>query len=205
MRESSQYPSVHRAFGGGPVADVLMWKRWGASVALLVGSTSTWYLFERGGYNLLTFIANVLLLLVVILFFWAKSASLLNRPLPPLPDLTVSDETVTKAADVAREWINKVLLVARKIAVGGNLKLLIQVASGLWMISYIGSFFNFLTLLYIGVLLSLSMPILYEMYQDQIDSNLLLAYNVARAQYRKLDQTVLRRISGAMSKEKKTQ
>lgn len=61
------------------VADVLLWRKRCGSIALLVSSTSLWILFERAGYNPLTFVANVLLLLVVILFFWAKSASLLNR------------------------------------------------------------------------------------------------------------------------------
>lgn len=42
-------------------------------------SSTLWFLFERAGYSLITLVANVLLLLVVILFFWAKSASLLNR------------------------------------------------------------------------------------------------------------------------------
>jgi len=61
------------------VADVLLWKRWYASVGVLVSATTLWILFEKAGYNLLSFVANVLFLLVVILFFWAKSASLLNR------------------------------------------------------------------------------------------------------------------------------
>lgn len=61
------------------VADVLLWKRWCGSVVVLVSATALWILFERAGYNLLSFVANVLFLLVVILFFWAKSASLLNR------------------------------------------------------------------------------------------------------------------------------
>lgn len=67
------------SFVGDAVADVLLWKRWHRSVAFLVGSTALWFLFEIAGYNLLSFISNVLLLLVVILFVWAKSASLLNR------------------------------------------------------------------------------------------------------------------------------
>lgn len=61
------------------VADLLLWRRRCGSVTLLVSSTVLWFLLERAGYNLLSFIANVLLLLVVNLFFWAKSASLLNR------------------------------------------------------------------------------------------------------------------------------
>lgn len=61
------------------VADVLLWRKRCGSIFLLVSSTSLWLLFERAGYNPLSFVANVLLLLVIILFFWAKSASLLNR------------------------------------------------------------------------------------------------------------------------------
>lgn len=61
------------------VADLLLWKKWYGGVVLLVSATTLWFLFERAGYNFLSFVANVLLLLVAILFFWGKSASLLNR------------------------------------------------------------------------------------------------------------------------------
>lgn len=105
------------------------------------------------------------------------------------------------------------------------------------MISYIGSFFNFLTLVYIGepllclflcnfpksflvsywinlvicldiasgILLSLSVPLLYEKYQDQIDDKLIVAHKVIQIQYRKLDESVLRKIPFPKNKEKKTQ
>lgn len=46
---------------------------------MLSSATTLWYLFERAGYNFLSFVANVILLLVVILFLWAKAANLLNR------------------------------------------------------------------------------------------------------------------------------
>ncbi|KAF5937105.1 hypothetical protein HYC85_024611 [Camellia sinensis] len=197
--------SVHQSLGGGAVADVLLWRRWCGGVVLLVGSTSLWILFERAGYNLLSFAANVLLLLVAVLFFWGKSASLLNRPLPPLPDLEVSEESVLRAADEARVWINHALLVARDIAVEGNLKIFIQVALVLWIISYIGSFFNFLTLVYVGVLLSLSVPVLYEKYQDQIDEKLIVAHKIIQTQFRKIDDNILRKLPLPLNKEKKTQ
>lgn len=201
----SHHSSVYHALGGGAVADVLLWKKWCTSVSLLVCSTSLWFLFEHAGYNILTFIANVLLLLVVILFFWAKSASLLNRPLPPLPDLEVSEESVLKAADVMQVWINNILLIARDIAIDGNLKLFVQIASSLWVVSYLGSFFNFLTLLYIGTLLSLSIPLLYDKYQNEIDKKLIVARNVIQTQYKKVDEQVLRKIPRSLNKEKKAQ
>ncbi|XP_073053614.1 reticulon-like protein B11 isoform X2 [Primulina eburnea] len=204
MGNSRQF-SVHLALGGGAVADMLLWKKWTQSVAFVVGSTALWFLFERAGYNLLSFVSNVLLLLVVILFLWAKSASLLNRPLPPLPNFEVSEETVLKAADEMRVWVNHALSIAHDVAIAGNLIFFAQVAIGLWIISYVGSLFNFLTFLYIGFLLSLSLPVLYDKYQRPIDEKLNVAYDIARIQYRKIDDMILSKIPLPSNKEKKIQ
>ncbi|CAL5373047.1 unnamed protein product [Camellia sinensis] len=80
-----------------------------------------------------------------------------------------------------------------------------DVALVLWIISYIGSFFNFLTLVYIGVLLSLSVPVLYKKYQDQIDENLIVAHKIIQTQFRKIDDNILRRLPLLFNKENKTQ
>ncbi|CAA2974070.1 reticulon-like protein B11 [Olea europaea var. sylvestris] len=197
--------SVHLAIGGGAVADVLLWKNWFGSAAVLIGSTALWLLSERAGYNLLSFISNALFLLVVILFFWAKSALLLNRPLPPVPNLDISEESVVKAADEMQVWVNRALSIAHDITIGGNLGLFFQVFLGLWMISYIGGFFNFLTLAYIAVLLSLSLPVFYAKYQRQIDEKLIIAHKIIQTQYRKIDEQILRKIPMLSNNDKKNQ
>ncbi|GFQ08656.1 reticulon-like protein b11 [Phtheirospermum japonicum] len=197
--------SVHLALGGGAVADVFLWKKWYRSSVLLVSSTFIWFLFVRAGYNLLSFISNALFLLAVILFFWAKSASLLNRPPPPLPSLELSEEIVVKAADEMRVWVNYALSIAHDIAIGGNLRLFGQLAIGLWVISIIGSFFDFLTLVYIGVLLCLSLPILYDKHQDVIDEKLNAAYKVAQIQFHIIEEKLQNYIPLPSNKEKKTQ
>ncbi|KAL2238909.1 UNVERIFIED_CONTAM: Reticulon-like protein B11 [Sesamum indicum] len=190
MGEPVQF-SVHTALGGGEVADVLLWKKWHQSLTVFVVSTALWFLFVRAGYNLISFISNVLFLLVIILFFWAKSAAILNRPLPPIPNLEVTEEIVLMAADETRVWVNYALSIAHDIAIGGNLRLFFQLAVGLSVVSCIGSLFDFLTLVYIGVLLCLSLPILYEKYQDQIDDKLNAAYKIALVQYSIIDEKVL--------------
>ncbi|AEE76243.1 Reticulon family protein [Arabidopsis thaliana] len=185
------------------VADLLLWRNRTGAVILLISSTGFWFLFERAGYNLLSFVSNVLLLLVAIFFLWAKSATVLNRPLPPVPNMEIPEEFANKAADDLRVWINYVLSIASDITIARNPIRLLQVffhhlwqticciflflhvmyltvhisfvfavkqvSLVLWAISYVGTLINSLTLVYIGVLLSLSFPIVYEKYQDHID------------------------------------
>ncbi|XP_028223878.1 reticulon-like protein B11 [Glycine soja] len=164
MRDSNRI-SVHRILGEGLLADVVLWKNWRGAVAVLVSATALWYLFERAGYNFLSFIANVMLLLVVI-FFLGQSCSTLNRPLPPLPDLEISKETIARVADALQIWLNLALSVAHDIAIEKNFLLCLQVVGVLWVISYIHSLFNFLTLIFISVLLSLSLVVLYDKDQN---------------------------------------
>ncbi|KAJ8446702.1 hypothetical protein Cgig2_002864 [Carnegiea gigantea] len=191
--------SVHQALGAGSVADLLLWRKWYASALLLASTTSLWLLFEFAGYNPLSFAANVLLLLVTILFVWAKTATLLNRPLPPVPDLEVSDETVEKVADAIRVWVNRALSVGHEIAICGNLRVLVQVAALFWLISFIGNLCNFITFVYIGSLLALSIPVLYEKYQNRIDDHMSVVYKILDACY----NAVLRRIPVSLHKKKK--
>ncbi|MBA0818541.1 hypothetical protein Gohar_019823 [Gossypium harknessii] len=197
--------SVHKALGGGSVADVLLWRKWRGGALMLVSATTMWYLFEVAGYNFLTFVANVLLLLIVILFLWAKSASLLNRPLPPIPNMEISERTIGIVADELQIWLNCVLSIAHDITIGRNLKVFLKVALSLWFVSFIGSLFNFLTLVYIGVILILSVPLVYEKYQPHIDEKLSVAHRVFQEQCRKLDETVLSKLPLPSNKEKKMQ
>jgi reticulon-3 len=52
----------------------------------------------------------------------------LHRPLPPLPNLEVSDAVVEKAADYALVWINRLLAVGHDIAIKRNRKVFIKVS-----------------------------------------------------------------------------
>ncbi|KAK4749949.1 hypothetical protein SAY87_027398 [Trapa incisa] len=194
---------VHQALGGGSVADILLWRRWFRSTMLLVLSTIVWDMFERDGYSLLTFLINALLVLVVILFFWAKSASLLNRPLPPIPNLEISEKSITKATNFLLPWINHALFIARDIAVNHNMRLFLQVSIGLCILSFVGSLFSLLTFGYIGIILSLSVPFFYDRYQDHADAMLCVINRFVQAKYLKFEDSILKMIPPPPRKEKK--
>ncbi|KAK9007682.1 hypothetical protein V6N11_074602 [Hibiscus sabdariffa] len=208
MADSHPTPriSVHRALGGGTVADVLLWRNsCGGALILLASSTMLWYLFEIAGYNFLSFVANVLLLLLVILFLWAKFASLLNRSLPPIPNLEISEKTVGMVADELHLRINHTLSTAHDIVIGRDFKFFLKVAAGLWLVSYVGSLFKFLTLVYIGVILSLSVPAVYDKHQHFIDEKLRATHRIIQTQYKKINETVLRKLPSPSNREKKMQ
>lgn len=56
-----------------------------------------------------------------------------------------------------------------------------------------------------GALLLLSVPAVYEKYQDHVDEKLHVARGVIQTQYRKIDDTVLRKIPLFSGKQKKIQ
>lgn len=73
-----------------------------------------------------------------------KSDTKTFRPLPPLPDLEISEDFVLGAADVTRVWINRASSVAHDIAVGRNLKLFVQVS--LDALNYLGNLMSIMIL-----------------------------------------------------------
>lgn len=64
----------------GAVADVVLWRRKEVSGGMLAAVVASWALFYCvPGYTLLSFVSQVLMILLTVLFLWAKAAQLLNR------------------------------------------------------------------------------------------------------------------------------
>lgn len=197
--------SVHQIMGGGKAADVILWRRHNVTIGILFAATAAWLLFERSGYALLSLVANVLLLLIVILFLWANSAALLKRPPPPLPELELSEEIVNSAAASMRVRINYSLAVAHDIALGKDFKLFAKVVVCLWLLSVVGSWFNFLTLAYFSVVAFITIPALYDKYADQVDRFAEIAEEKIIQLSKKFDERIGSRVAMVLSKEKKIQ
>lgn len=168
--------SLHQILGGGFVADVVLWKRKDVTVRILVVALFAWVVFERSGYTLLSLVSSVFFLLFTILFLWAKSAAILNRPAPPLPHLYLSEEMVNEAACFIRSHINTLLSVSEDIALGKDTNMFVKVSGGLLLVSILGGLTDFLTLGYTSLVILLTLPVLYEKYEDQVDAYVLMAY-----------------------------
>ncbi|KAL0724911.1 hypothetical protein Bca4012_039510 [Brassica carinata] len=175
--------TVHEILGGGTVADVILWRNKNVSVGIVTVTIGSWMVFESFSYTILTLLSSVLLLLLSILFLWSKSASILNRPSPPLPEFQISEAMAEEASKLLRKHVNKLLQVSYDIAMGRDSELFIKVAVYLFLIAFIGSLMDFQTLCHTGVLVVMTVPAFYERYEDYVDGSLVFTYNKAKELY----------------------
>ncbi|XP_044461163.1 reticulon-like protein B12 [Mangifera indica] len=195
--------TVHEILGGGLVADVILWRQKNLSLGILMVTFTAWVVFERSGYTLLSLVSSILLLLFAILFLWAKSAAILNRPVPPLPELYLSEEKVNEVAAIVRTHVNDLLCVSQDIALGKDSKLFFKVAVFLWLISFIGGLTDFLTLGYTSLIIILTVPALYERYEDCIDKCMIMSYRKLQELYAKFDVEIVSKVRRSILEKKK--
>ncbi|XP_059427845.1 reticulon-like protein B12 isoform X2 [Corylus avellana] len=184
-------------------ADVILWKRKNVTVRILLVTLAVWLVFERSGYTLLSLVSSVFLLLAAILFLWAKSAAILNRPAPPLPELHLSEEMVNEAATFIRLRVNTLLSVSHDIALGKDSRLFFKVAAYLWLIYFLGGLTDFITLGYTCFVVILTIPALYDRFEDHIDKCVIGAYKKLQLLYVKLDGEYISRLQKWILEQKK--
>ncbi|GMP70384.1 hypothetical protein CsSME_00029258 [Camellia sinensis var. sinensis] len=169
---------VHKVLGGGKPADVLLWRDKKISAMVLGSATAIWMLFELIEYHLLTLVCHILILALAFLFLWANASTFINKSPPQIPEVGISDDVVLGIASDLRIEFNRAH----------------SVIAGLWVISVVGSWCNFLTLCYIAFVLLHTMPVLYERYEDRIDLFAEKALVEFKKQYAVFDAQVLSKI-----------
>lgn len=194
---------VHTVLGGGKSADIILWRDRQISGSILAGVTVIWLLFEWMGYHLLTFICHSLIFLLAISFIWSNAASFVNRSPPKFPEVILSEEKFLNVAYAVRYHINEAFATFRFVASGKDLKQFLMVIAGLWVVSVIGSWFSFLTLFYIAFLILYTAPVLYEKYEDQVDTVADKAMVEINKHYAVFDEKVLQKIPRGPFADKK--
>ncbi|KAF5445462.1 hypothetical protein F2P56_034509 [Juglans regia] len=185
---------VHHLLGGGKSADVLLWRNKKISASVLTGATAIWVLFEWLNYHFLTLVFFALLLGMLAQFIWSNASGLFNRSHSKIPRLVIPKEIFVNIATSLGAEVNRALGFLQDVAYGGNIKQFLGVIVGLWFAAVVGSWCNFLTVLYVGFVAAHTLPVLYERYEDQVDSFVYQVIEQIRCNYRKLDAGVLSKI-----------
>ncbi|CAM0910480.1 unnamed protein product [Alopecurus aequalis] len=195
--------SVHKVLGGGKAADVLLWKDKKTTAVVIGGTTVIWVLFEVLDYHLLTLISHVMIGVLAVLFLWSKATTFIKKSPPDFPVIQVSEDAAVNVARALRNDVNRALHLFREIAMGHDLKKFLGVIAALWVLSEVGSCCDFLTLIYVAVLMIHTVPILYDKYQDKVDHFAGKAHTEACKHYEVLDTKVLSKIPRGTGQGKK--
>ncbi|XP_015961873.1 reticulon-like protein B3 [Arachis duranensis] len=194
---------LHSVFGAGKPADVLLWRNKKISAGLLGGATAVWVLFELLECHLLTLVCHISILVLAILFLWSNVHTFIHKAPPRIPQGHLPEEPFLQVVSALRIEINRGLTSLRDIASGRDLKKFLVVIAGLWILSIVGSWGNFLTLFYITFVLLHTVPVLYEKYEDKIDPFAEKATIEIKKQYSVFDAKVLSKIPRGPFKGKK--
>lgn len=194
---------VHKVFGGGKPADVFLWRNKKISASVLGGATAIWVLFELLQYHMITLVCHISILTLAILFLWSNVSTFINKSPPRIPEVHLPEDQFLQIAAELRLEINRAAAVLRDIASGKDLKVFLAIIAGLWVLSIVGSWCNFLTLFYITFVLLHTVPVLYEKYEDKIDPLAEKAMIEIKKQYAVFDAKILSKIPRGPLKDKK--
>jgi len=114
-------------------------------------------------------------------------------------DLTLSEEKAHQWADVAVAELNCAVKMAQRFFLVDDLIDSFKFGCGLYALTYVGSWFNGLTLLLLATLAAFSLPKAYEMHQPCVDQYLGLAMGHVNQLMDKVKAVVP--IGGAQKKE----
>ncbi|KAL6581279.1 Reticulon-like protein B16 [Orobanche minor] len=199
---SGRQATVHQMVGGGRAADVLLWRRRRVSCGIIIVATFSWLMVERSGISFLSLCSDVLLILVVLLFLRANYAVSRNKQLQTLPELVLSEEMVNNAAASFRVKVNYMLLMAHDITLGKDFRLFFKVVIAFWLLSVVGSLISFFTLVYIGIIISITIPALYDRFRDIIDRYIGTIHRQFSKHYKIVDESLHSRLPRSQSKDK---
>ncbi|PRQ58306.1 hypothetical protein RchiOBHm_Chr1g0357851 [Rosa chinensis] len=195
---------VHHVFGGGKPADVFLWRNKKISAGVLGGATAVYVLFELLQYHLLTLICHILVGTLAILFLWSNAHTIIHKTPPRIPEVCLPEEPFLQVASELRHQINWTFAQLHNIASGRELKKFLIVIAGLWVLSIVGSWCNFLTLFYITFVLLHTVPVLYEKYEHKVDPLAEKATVEIKKQYGVFDAKVLTKVRETVLKNKRS-
>ncbi|XP_061349830.1 reticulon-like protein B1 [Gastrolobium bilobum] len=185
---------LHSVLGGGKPADVLLWRNKKISAGVLSGVTAVWIFFELLEYHFLTLVCHSLILLLAVLFLWSNAHTFIHKTPPKIPVVHLPEEPFLQVASALRIEINRGIAAIRDIGSGRDLKNFLIVIVGLWVLSIVGNWCNFLTLFYIAFVLLHTVPVVYDKYEDKIDPLAEKVIIEIKKQYAVFDAKVLSKI-----------
>ncbi|MBA0767087.1 hypothetical protein Gotri_016042 [Gossypium trilobum] len=120
-------------------------------------------------YNFVTLLCHISITAMLAIFIWCISADYFGWKRPTIPQL-LSDQAAFSEVVYFFHWrFNQFLQKLLHIAGGNDPVNFFLVIISLYVLSVIGSCFDFVNLLFIGLVSMETLPYLYTRYEDEVD------------------------------------
>ncbi|RCV24571.1 hypothetical protein SEVIR_5G094000v4 [Setaria viridis] len=195
--------TLHAALGGRRAADIILWRDKKESAAILAAATAAWGLFEVAEFHFLTLVCYAAMIGMLVFFIWTNASSFFNLPVPRIPETLLSERATRQAIQDGHRRLSRLVETLYYIACGKDIKMFILTVFSLYIASVIADCFSSLTLLYLVVLGTMTLPALYERYHDEVDHLVARGVHDLRTHFADMDSGVLRKIprgAGAAAK-----
>ncbi|CAH2053403.1 unnamed protein product, partial [Thlaspi arvense] len=110
--------SIHSIFGGGKVADILLWREPKIAATLVIGVSLLWFLMEVVEYNFITLICHASMTSMLLFFIWSTASDFLNWERPIIPEVVLDESSFKHLARSFHARFNQILAKLLDIACG---------------------------------------------------------------------------------------
>merc|ERR1712168_1061981 len=172
-----------RRHTGDKVVELIYWKDIKKSAA--VAASSLLLLIALSIFSVLTVVSYISLTVLTVTFSYAvykRTLAAVQKSNEGHPfgqylemDLSISPEKAQEYAEITSSYMATYVGELRRLVLVEDMIDSIKFGIFLWVMTYVGAWFNGLTLLILGLVSMFSLPKTYEVYQEQIDAYLALA------------------------------
>jgi len=165
------------------VVDLIYWKDLKKSA--VVAASSLFLLISLSIFSVLSVVSYISLAVLTVTFSYAvykRTLAAVQKSNEGHPfgqylemDLTISPEKAQEYAEIISSYMATYVGELRRLVLVEDMIDSIKFGIFLWVMTYIGAWFNGLTLMILGLVSMFSLPKTYEVYQEQIDAYLALA------------------------------
>ncbi|KAI3785026.1 hypothetical protein L1987_44135 [Smallanthus sonchifolius] len=189
--DSHPPPSTDNVYS---VKDVIMWRRKPMSVGVLTTMTMLWVVMEIYGYNFITVASWIAIFLFSSLFAWANIYRLIYKEEPNMSEIGISESTATEMGNWIRESSEDVAKWVFKVGAQSEWYVFAATVTGLWLLSVIGGSSDLLTLLFIGGVVGMSVPVIWLKYDYKIREHGKRLQMQSKRFYSMLDEKVFQKL-----------
>ncbi|XP_056842855.1 reticulon-like protein B13 isoform X2 [Raphanus sativus] len=148
--------------------DIYLWRRKKLAFSVLFVSTATWILINIYGFSSITIVSWAAMAIVSIVFLWGSLLRLLSKVEPDLSGLEVSDEFVAETVGSCRKLMEEMVRWMFRVGAESEWFVFAGTILGFWILSRIGNLLDFHTFLFIGLVIGLTVPKLWEKNGDRL-------------------------------------